>query len=117
MKTQLTILLLLLFLGACKKDIVSSTLKVTTSYKNGTLYGTESSQDSVVRGFVLGIYDGKQVSINNNTDVITLPSGKGDFSIKPELKPNTQYAIWAFAYHVGQEDKMETGNIIAFKTN
>ena len=117
MKPQLTILLLLLFLGACKKEYITATPKVTTAYKNGILYGTESSQDSVVRGFVLGIYDGKQVSINNNTDVITLPSGKGDFSIKPELKPNTQYAIWAFAYHIGQEDKVGTGNIITFKTN
>ena len=116
-KIQLSFLVFLLFLGACKKEIISSTPKVTTAYTTGVLYGTEDGKDNLIRGFVVGIYDGNVVTVNNNSDVITLPLGKGNFTAKPELKPNTQYYIWAFAYYIGQEDKMGIGNIVTFKTN
>ena len=116
-KIQLVCIVFLLFLGACKKEITKATPNVTTAFTNGVLYGTQDGRDSLIRGFVLGIYDGKAVTVNNNSDVITLPIGKGNFSLKPELKPNSQYYIWAFAYYLGQEDKMGIGNIVKFTTN
>jgi hypothetical protein len=106
MKNILITLLLFLTLS-CTKD-VQPLITVTTSYDGVTLKGTVNSRDSLVRGFVISVYDGKQLNVGTPTSEY----GVGNFGMKPILNPTTVYYIWAFAYKIGNENNVAIGNTI-----
>ncbi len=110
MKYLLIVLVMIALLG-CHKDAIPTPLIVTTAYSNDVLYGTANSKDSLVRGFYIGKWDGKQVVIDNATDVYA-EYGVGNFGMRPELKTGTTYYVWAYAYRKGQESDGVSGNVL-----
>ena len=72
------------------------------------LTATVNSKDSLVRGFYLGVWNGKEVEIGNPVTEY----GVGNFALIPTLKPSTTYYIWAFAYKRGNENNAGIGNTI-----
>lgn len=110
MKKLIFVILAIILLSCTKNKIINQTFEVTTSYTNETLYGTVNSKDSLIRGFVIGIWNGKEVTFNNSSNFSQY--GVGNFGMKPILKPNVTYYIWAYVYRKDQEMDIINGNVI-----
>lgn len=116
------ILILVLLFASCQKDSITYKdppklrLQVINTAPNSVLFiATTSSQDSVIRGFVISKTE-IPVLTHEGTEILWTPRGRGDFAWMPHLQANQQYWVAAFCYFERHADKVSYSNSIGFKT-
>ena len=118
---NILIVLLLIAFSSCQKDGITYNdppklvLQVINTAPNTVLFiATTTSQDSVIRGFVISKTE-IPVLTHEGTEIMWSPRGRGDFAWMPHLEANQQYWVSAFCYFEGGADKVSYSNVIVFK--
>lgn len=110
MRKLIIIALAVVLLSCTKNKLIDQPLEVTTTYTNGNLYGTVNKTDSLIRGFVIGVWNGKEVVVDKTSTYSEY--GVGNFGMKPIFNPTVTYYVWAFVLPRSQGGEAITGNII-----